>query len=74
MNSFNRTTVECKLIKNDDLCYPHTTFNRTTVECKLREDIFDEIYEEAFNRTTVECKLYYMDCNPIVYYPLIELQ
>jgi len=33
-STFNRTTVECKILYSIQQCSSSPTFNRTTVECK----------------------------------------
>ena len=57
-NSFNRTTVECKVFYFLFVFLKYQAFNRTTVECKGAPPGPDWLWNAAFNRTTVECKVF----------------
>ena len=59
MESFNRTTVECKYINGGRSSIGRAAFNRTTVECKYFGYVLRRVMVDTFNRTTVECKCGY---------------
>ena len=57
-HAFNRTSVELKLIVDDEPYEVWIAFNRTSVELKLIRSFLVDFQIFAFNRTSVELKLH----------------